>query len=370
MTATARPRRSPPCPGRRTRPRVRIRQLRRSHSTGPMFLLSTFMPNRGTGQDRADPARRDRLDLGGQAAVHGDHPRCRHQPALEGVRAVNPGSVYNALKLAQERSFRPIAFPLIGAGSGVQSRAGEGDHGGRVPEVGRPDRSDPRVVQGELKSVTTGLMCPQDQGDTMGFSSRYVLPHLCDCPMVLSAFGRATQEGPGRRGRGDPGDRLRHRPEPGLLSRARPRDHDRRSQPRHEYEGPEADRQERHRGRSAEAGRRDSALRRRLLRPRGEHLEDVQHPRGRACAGAGLPRPEAGRSAVFLEHGLGVDPKVRAWQRRLNPTESLLGDGCRLGLDVEAVVRGQPSGRVEVEQFEMENSPRTHGTMHRGFGAR
>ncbi len=89
--------------------------------------------------------------------------------------------------------------------------------------------------------------------------------------------------------------------------------------------------------------------------------------------------PEAGRAVsevyrvlkpggrfIFLEHGLSGDPKVRAWQRRLNPIEGVVGDGCRLDLDVEAVVRGQPFGRVELERFEMAKLPRTHGTMYRG----
>ena len=73
-----------------------------------------------------------------------------------------------------------------------------------------------------------------------------------------------------------------------------------------------------------------------------------------------------GGRLVFLEHGLSEDPGVRAWQRRLNPIEGLLGDGCRLDLDVEAIVRVQPFGLVEVVRFEMETLPRTHGTMYRG----
>jgi SAM-dependent methyltransferase len=77
-----------------------------------------------------------------------------------------------------------------------------------------------------------------------------------------------------------------------------------------------------------------------------------------------------GGRLVFLEHGMSDDPGVQKWQRRLNPIEGLLGDGCRLDLDVEAVVRGQPFHRVEVERFEMERVPRTHGTMYRGFGVK
>ncbi len=77
-----------------------------------------------------------------------------------------------------------------------------------------------------------------------------------------------------------------------------------------------------------------------------------------------------GGRLVFLEHGQGDDPKVRTWQRRLDRIERRLGDGCRLDLDVEAVVKAQPFHRVEVERFEMERVPRTHGTMYRGFGVK
>jgi hypothetical protein len=77
-----------------------------------------------------------------------------------------------------------------------------------------------------------------------------------------------------------------------------------------------------------------------------------------------------GGRLVFLEHGLSGDPMVPAWQPRLNPIEGALGDGCRLDLDVEAVVRGQPFGQIEVVRFEMERLPRTHGTMYWGCGVR
>jgi hypothetical protein len=41
-----------------------------------------------------------------------------------------------------------------------------------------------------------------------------------------------------------------------------------------------------------------------------------------------------------------------------------------LDLDVDGVVRGQPFGDVEVERFEMERTPRTHGTMYRGMAVK
>ena len=73
-----------------------------------------------------------------------------------------------------------------------------------------------------------------------------------------------------------------------------------------------------------------------------------------------------GGRLLFLEHGLSGDPGVQRWQRRLNPIERILGDGCRLDLDVEATVRGQPFAIVDVERLEMERLPRTHGTLYRG----
>jgi len=69
---------------------------------------------------------------------------------------------------------------------------------------------------------------------------------------------------------------------------------------------------------------------------------------------------------VFLEHGLSEDSKVQRWQRRLNPIQRILGDGCRLDLDVHALVGSRPYADLQVERFEMERVPRTHGTMYRG----
>ena len=73
---------------------------------------------------------------------------------------------------------------------------------------------------------------------------------------------------------------------------------------------------------------------------------------------------------LFLEHGLADDPKSRAWQRRLNPIQRVLGDGCRLDLDVPALVGSRPFADLHVERFEMERVPRTHGTMYRGVATK
>lgn len=73
---------------------------------------------------------------------------------------------------------------------------------------------------------------------------------------------------------------------------------------------------------------------------------------------------------IFLEHGLGLDPMTQRWQRRLNPIQRILGDGCRLDLDVPAIVGSQPFADMRFDRFEMERVARTHGTMYRGVAVK
>jgi ubiquinone/menaquinone biosynthesis C-methylase UbiE len=75
-------------------------------------------------------------------------------------------------------------------------------------------------------------------------------------------------------------------------------------------------------------------------------------------------RPE-GRY-IFLEHGLGDDPGVQRWQRRLTPIQRRVAEGCRLDVDIEALVRSGPFREVKVELFLLEGMPRIVGSMYRG----
>lgn len=77
-----------------------------------------------------------------------------------------------------------------------------------------------------------------------------------------------------------------------------------------------------------------------------------------------------GARFIFLEHGLGIEPKIQRWQRRLNPIQGLLGDGCRLDLDVPTLIGSQPFADIRFDRFEMERVPRTHGTMYRGVAVK
>jgi ubiquinone/menaquinone biosynthesis C-methylase UbiE len=78
----------------------------------------------------------------------------------------------------------------------------------------------------------------------------------------------------------------------------------------------------------------------------------------------------AGGKFLFLEHGLSPEPRVQKWQRRLNWLQRRLADGCRLDRNIKALVAAQPFSSVEVEEFYLERTPKTHGYLYRGIGTK
>ena len=79
---------------------------------------------------------------------------------------------------------------------------------------------------------------------------------------------------------------------------------------------------------------------------------------------------KSGGKFLFLEHGLSPEPKVQKWQRRLNWLQVRLANGCHLDRDVKALVAAQPFASVEVEEFYLERTPRTHGYLYRGVATK
>jgi ubiquinone/menaquinone biosynthesis C-methylase UbiE len=69
---------------------------------------------------------------------------------------------------------------------------------------------------------------------------------------------------------------------------------------------------------------------------------------------------------LFLEHGLSPEPQVRKWQHRLNWLQMRLGDGCRLDRNIKDLITAQPFAAVEVAEFYLDETPKTHGYMYRG----
>jgi ubiquinone/menaquinone biosynthesis C-methylase UbiE len=72
----------------------------------------------------------------------------------------------------------------------------------------------------------------------------------------------------------------------------------------------------------------------------------------------------------LLEHGLCPEPKIQKWQRRLNWLQMHVGGGCRLDRNIRQLVTTQPFAAVEMNEFLMEKTPRTHGYMYRGVATK
>ena len=73
---------------------------------------------------------------------------------------------------------------------------------------------------------------------------------------------------------------------------------------------------------------------------------------------------------LFLEHGLCPDSNVQQWQRRLNWLQMRLADGCRLDRNIKELVAAQPFSSVEVNEFYLERTPKTHGYIFRGIATK
>ncbi|MCA9774855.1 MAG: class I SAM-dependent methyltransferase [Myxococcales bacterium] len=72
----------------------------------------------------------------------------------------------------------------------------------------------------------------------------------------------------------------------------------------------------------------------------------------------------------LVEHGLAEDPKVRAWQRRLNPLQMCYGDGCRLDRDIRALVIEAGFKFQELETFYLDGHRESVGFTYRGVAVK
>jgi SAM-dependent methyltransferase len=77
-----------------------------------------------------------------------------------------------------------------------------------------------------------------------------------------------------------------------------------------------------------------------------------------------------GGRLLFLEHGLSSEDGIQRWQHRLAPLQKWLADGCRLDLDLEALIRSGAFREVRIERFLLEGMPKIVGSMYRGFASR
>jgi ubiquinone/menaquinone biosynthesis C-methylase UbiE len=77
-----------------------------------------------------------------------------------------------------------------------------------------------------------------------------------------------------------------------------------------------------------------------------------------------------GGKFLFLDHGLSPEPKVQKWQCRLNGLQMRLAGGCHLDRDMRALISAQPFAFVQLDEFYIEKTPKTHGYMYRGVATK
>ena len=67
----------------------------------------------------------------------------------------------------------------------------------------------------------------------------------------------------------------------------------------------------------------------------------------------------------FIEHGLSENLKVQVWQNRLTPLQKIIGDGCHLNRNIEALISPYFSF-LDLETFKLETEPEIIGYMYKG----
>jgi ubiquinone/menaquinone biosynthesis C-methylase UbiE len=72
---------------------------------------------------------------------------------------------------------------------------------------------------------------------------------------------------------------------------------------------------------------------------------------------------------LFVEHGRSDDPRVAAWQDRLNPLQRFMSCGCNLNRPIHELVQRSGLGLIRMERFHMPHAPRLVGEMYRGHAA-
>lgn len=77
-----------------------------------------------------------------------------------------------------------------------------------------------------------------------------------------------------------------------------------------------------------------------------------------------------GGKLFFVEHGAAPDAKVRKWQDRLTPYWKVIGDGCHLNRDAEALIQDQHFAITSIDKDYMDKSPRFAGYMYEGVATR
>lgn len=71
----------------------------------------------------------------------------------------------------------------------------------------------------------------------------------------------------------------------------------------------------------------------------------------------------------FIEHGLSDNPQVQVWQNRLTPLQKIIGDGCHLNRNMEALI-SRYFPQIQLEKFKLETEPEIIGYLYQGVATK
>ena len=73
---------------------------------------------------------------------------------------------------------------------------------------------------------------------------------------------------------------------------------------------------------------------------------------------------------LFLEHGLSDSESVSRWQRRINPLQRRLCDGCHLTRGIDTLIRAAGFSVDEMKNYYLDKVPRPFGYMYEGVATK
>ena len=77
-----------------------------------------------------------------------------------------------------------------------------------------------------------------------------------------------------------------------------------------------------------------------------------------------------GGKFLFFEHGLSESPELAKWQTRITPYWSIIGDGCRLNVDMEKEIQKVGFTLEKLDKFYLNNAPRLIAYVFKGVATK
>lgn len=71
----------------------------------------------------------------------------------------------------------------------------------------------------------------------------------------------------------------------------------------------------------------------------------------------------------FIEHGLSEDPNIQTWQNRLTPIQRIIGDGCHLNRNMQALIE-KHFQILSLKRFYADKTPKVVGYMYQGIATK